>query len=302
MGNYLAAHGILSRAVLLPGHGTAPEDLRQVSYKDWIRTVDYGMQSLQTKVDKIFLIGFSTGAALSLYEALHDARVEGIILIAPAIKIIPPIPLLKSFQFLKRWRQSHPEWISRNAEIDYAKYRSFAFNPVYQVAALTDTLQEAQRQHSPSCPCFLILSREDETISSHSAMDFFVSHYHPQSRLLLYSTVEHLYSDKRIISRPTYYPDLHIQHFSHVSLPFSAQNFHYGQEGDFPLSSHTDVKNIAYGAYNPLEEKCSDALYQMHILRYKRRSLTYNPDFNFMAEQILSFIMEDKSKLPEKNN
>lgn len=285
----LASHGILSRAVLLPGHGTEPSDLLHVDFRQWVDTVAYGLESLLQEVDNVYLIGYSTGAALSLYHALKQNNIAGIILLAPAIKIKTPVDFVVAWHKMRKRNHFNKEWIYQEAEDDYAKYQSIAFNPVLQVSKLIDTVRGLQQNHSIECPMLMIISREDEIISSDRAINFFTSYKHPESKLLLYTSYKHAHMDLRILPRATHYPKLNIKHFSHIAIPFAPNNIHYGQQGDYPYASHLHP-NFVYGAYNRIEERAFEILYKYNLVKIRRRTLTYNPDFDFMSQEILKFI------------
>lgn len=289
LGAHLKTQGILSRAVLLPGHGTVPNHLLSVSYKDWIKTVEYGVASLRKKVDRVFLVGYSTGAALSVYQAMQDPSIAGIILLAPAIKIKAPVDIVVGWHKLLKSFRNNQQWIYKEDEIDYAKYLSIPFNPVHQVTSLTKEVARLPKS-SLNCPIFITMSREDETISSQTALDFFSSLPNKNSEVLLYSSTETRYLDKRIHVRTTSYPDLNIQHFSHIAIPFAPTNVHYGQYGDYAHASHVESKEYIFGAYNHIEENTCDVLHKLGLIKYRRRTLTYNPDFDFMAGKIAEFI------------
>lgn len=290
IGTQLQAKGILSRSVLLPGHGTTPNDLLQVRYNDWIETVRYGISTFKNEVDRLYLVGYSTGAALSIYHALQDLPIAGLILLAPAIKIKTPIDQMIEWTWFTKQFTKHHQWVCREEEIDYAKYLSIAYNAVKQVSKLTNLVNELRKQRPLPCKVMMVVSREDETVCSNSAIDFFTSTSHPASQLLLYTSQDHIYPDARILTRLTRHADLGIQHLSHVSIPFSPTNPHYGQQGDYLYASHTAAKETIYGAYNRVEEQLFDKLYQFRLLKQKRRQLTYNPDFDFMAEKIIEFM------------
>ncbi len=66
---------------------------------------------------------------------------------------------------------------------------------------------------------------------------------------MLYAAENLKHPDSRILMRNSYYPDLNIVNFSHVCIPFSPQNPHYGQQGDYYKASHLD-EHCYYGAYN----------------------------------------------------
>lgn len=290
IGNQLQNSGIFCRSILLPGHGTVPSDLISVRYQDWVATMRYGIESLAREVDKVILIGYSTGAALSVYQALQDPSIAGIVLLAPAIKIKAPIDFMLGWQSLVKWMNKNKTWVYREDELDYTKYLSLPFNPVNQLSMLTTEISHLHVNKKITCPIFMSVSREDETISSHTAIDFFADQRNPESKLLLYTSHEHVYPDPRIKTRLTKYPDLNIKHFSHVCMPFSPDNTHYGPNGDYVYASHTYDHDYYYGAYNNVEESILKVGYKLGLMKYKRRALTYNPDFNFMANEITSFI------------
>lgn len=289
LGVYLQGHGIMSKGILLPGHGTRPEDLCTINYQDWIQTVDYGVSALKQEVKKIFLIGYSTGATLALHHAANDKSINGTILLSPAIKLKPYIEFaLPAYHYSLAKHLSL--WITQEQEKDYAKYTSMPSHPIMELLELTQKL--AEKNHHQSHPMLMILSEEDETISSRDATSFFLRFNHPKSQLRLYSgkpkTNEK--KDLRIQSLLSYYPEERIKHFSHTALPFSCQNFHYGKTGDYLFASHNNKKHHLYGAFNHLEEKTSEIAYQIKLLPYMYKRLTYNPDFDAMAQQVVSFI------------
>lgn len=292
IGAQLQANGMLCRSVLLPGHGTCPKDLLTISYQDWIQTVKYGIESLRREVHQVILIGYSTGATLSIYHALQDADISGVVLLAPAIKIKAPVNVMVKWQKLFHHLRINKEWIYNDHEVDYVKYQSIAINPVIQIAKLTQTIDHLFLTHSLSCPVFMAVSNEDETISSYHAVKLFSRLSHPNSELLLYTVNERTQSDPRIMLRKTSYPELNIRHFSHVSLPYSPTNLHYGPQGDYIHASHVNSRDFIYGAYNAIEEKYYRLLHRLGLIKYPRRELTYNPDFDFMTKRIVQFILE----------
>ena len=289
LASHLQSQGILSRAILLPGHGTKPSDLLKVSYHDWLQAVRYGIETLKQDVDHIYLIGYSTGAALSLYHALQDSRIAGTVLLSPAIKVRTPVDLFAScIHFLNRFGKDR-DWVYNLKEVDYVKYKSIPFNGVKQVTRLTESVREMRNKHSLHSPMYMVLSREDETISSHDAIDFFTTQHHPDSRMLLYTSLDHIYPDSRIITRKAVYPDINVAHMSHPALSFSPNNPHYGQEGEYAHASRRD-RNYIYGAYNRIEMNIFDLLAKCKLAKAPRRVLTYNPDFENMAKSIGEFI------------
>lgn len=292
VGVSLQQNGMLVRSILLPGHGTHPSDLLDVSYEDWIEAVRYGIATLRQEVEHVFLVGYSTGAALAVHEALLDHDIAGLILLAPAFKIKAPVDLMVNWKRLTKFFTTHKKWVCETEEIDYAKYQSIPFNAVIQVSKLTGLIEKLATDHALPCPMFMSISHEDETVSCKDAIDFFKSQSHPNSQLLLYSANKKKFNDPRIHIRLTENSDMNIKNFSHLSVLTAPSNPHYGVNGDYVYAS-SNQEDVLYGAYNSVELDAYRLLYDLGITKFKRLELTYNPDFDFMAKQISLFINKE---------
>ena len=292
IGAHLRDQGILTRAVLLPGHGTRASDLLHVTYHDWLQAVRYGIEALKKEVESVYLIGYSTGAALSIYHALQDTQIDGIILLSPAIKIRIPVDLIAGWHYLNNSLGKNKNWVYRSNETDYTKYKSITYNSVRQVSKLTDAVREMGVDNPLKTPVYMILSREDETISSHDAIDFFTTQHHPESKMRLYTTSDYKYPDPRIETHKSIYPTLNIAHLSHPCLTFSAENPHYGQQGDYQFAS-LKQHNHVYGAYNRIEINAFKLMAKSKLVKAPRHVLTYNPDFANMTKSISNFIQRN---------
>lgn len=290
IGNELQAKGFLCRSILLPGHGTTPADLLNITYHDWIRTVSYGVESLKQEVDEIHLIGYSTGATLSIFHALQDPDIASVVLLSPAIRIKVPVNLVVGWRHLTRMLQGSVPWVYLEKEQDYTKYFSIPFNAVTQVSRLTDVIQDLRSHHELQQPMLMIMSREDETVSSHQAIHYFTSVHNDRNKFLLYSSIDHIYPDKRIICRHAQFQEKNIKHLSHSSIPFAPSNLHYGENGDFLKNKYEHQDRCIYGAYNRLEVKFFRFLSSTGIIQHPREELTYNPDFTYMTNNISEFI------------
>ena len=82
----LSKRGYLVRTVLLPGHGTRPEDVMYVTADDWRQVVRQQADAMRRDVDTLYLGGFSTGANLALEYAYDHADVAGLVLFSPGFK------------------------------------------------------------------------------------------------------------------------------------------------------------------------------------------------------------------------
>ena len=98
MAGLLYEQGLSVLTMRLPGHGTAPSGLLRSDHLDWMAAVRLGMRHLAGERDEgqpLFIIGYSTGAALALEYATARLLGEdlppahGLILLSPAIGVSP---------------------------------------------------------------------------------------------------------------------------------------------------------------------------------------------------------------------
>ena len=151
IGEDLRGRGYYVLALRVPGHGTVPAGLTDVTWEDWLAAVRLGMRHLRTTVgnDKpLVLVGYSNGGALVLkysFDALEgsgDPQAERIVLLSPMIGVAPFAWLTRVISMLgplpafekARWLDVYPEY-------NPFKYNSFAANAGLQTWRLTRALQ-----------------------------------------------------------------------------------------------------------------------------------------------------------------
>jgi carboxylesterase len=87
MAKYLSEKGFTVGGPLLPGHGKTVKDMNQVAWQDWVAAVDELYAELSTKCKKVFVIGESMGALLSMVMTMRHPDIAGAMLFAPAMKV-----------------------------------------------------------------------------------------------------------------------------------------------------------------------------------------------------------------------
>jgi carboxylesterase len=66
LGDALSARGFHVHAPLLPGHGSTPEALRFVTWRDWLSAADDALEKLFARFEEVSLAGLSMGALLGI--------------------------------------------------------------------------------------------------------------------------------------------------------------------------------------------------------------------------------------------
>jgi carboxylesterase len=83
---FLNGHGFTVKVPLLPGHGTSIADLDDVSWQQWPEEIESHLDYLIGHCERVFLCGFSMGAAASLNVASRfQSQITGLILVNPMI-------------------------------------------------------------------------------------------------------------------------------------------------------------------------------------------------------------------------
>ncbi len=140
----LNQNDVIVYGLRLPGHGTLPSSLDDVTWQDWLAAVQVADNHIQQQHAGLpyYFVGYSTGAALGVKIAL-DAINQGrntpdqLFLLSPALGVSP----LARFANLQRIL-SHLElfqkarWLDIQPEYDPYKYNSFPKNAGRQISLL----------------------------------------------------------------------------------------------------------------------------------------------------------------------
>lgn len=98
--------------VRLKGHGTSPWDLRERAWRDWLDSLRRGYEVLSGYCDEICVVGFSTGAALSLVHAADaPTGLVGVVACSTPIRFrnrnMRYVPFVHGANQLIEWVSSH---------------------------------------------------------------------------------------------------------------------------------------------------------------------------------------------------
>ncbi len=163
LGVFLADRGMTALGIRLPGHGTRPEDLRQVTWRDWAEAVAMGAETLRERCERVFLCGLSLGGVLALYEAARRPP-DGLIVMASPYRIrdirLHFLWLLK--RLIPNVGKPSPELRDPEAR---AEQVSYSWYPLTAVEELLHVLRAAAAcLPQVRCPALLIYSRSDRTV------------------------------------------------------------------------------------------------------------------------------------------
>ena len=82
----LEKYGYAFHAIVLPGHGTTPKDLKHVTKSDWLEKAFSAYEKLKQEHGEVSIVGFSMGGAIGLSIAA-EKEVSKLVLISPYFKV-----------------------------------------------------------------------------------------------------------------------------------------------------------------------------------------------------------------------
>ncbi|MBI3479197.1 MAG: alpha/beta fold hydrolase [Nitrosomonadales bacterium] len=295
LAEFFRENGFRVMAILLPGHGTQPGDLLDVRWQEWAKTVAYGAYQLALEVDELYLAGYSTGAALSIYHSQRDKQVRGLFLFSPAIEITRWAALANGHK-LYSWLIPSAKWVDILPDRDIYKYESFAKNAAAQLYALTRIVHRQLRRRALDIPVYIAASADDTTVKTSAALEFIAHARHPGSKLVLYTTEpEKFRSDipaEKLELVNSVFPEQKILSSAHTAIVMSPEDRHYGVHGDYANCVHYypgDMEKYKACLHHP-EHAWQGELIEKNLQRGVLRRLMYNPDFAGLKMSMRQFI------------
>ena len=162
----LAEAGFAVEMPRLPGHGTAPEDLAETGWDDWLGEAERALRALQVRTPdgKVVVAGLSMGGALTLALAEAHPELAGIVLInAP---VAAPPELAESIEAMLAGGVDVIESIGgdiADPEANEESYNTTPLRPLLTMlqagAAVRDALPQINQ------PALIITSRQDHVVT-----------------------------------------------------------------------------------------------------------------------------------------
>lgn len=291
---YLARHlqqrCFLVQVLLLPGHGTRPGDLLEVTWREWARAFSFGVNTLRPRVDELYLGGFSTGAALAIQHAMQHEEISGLLLFSPAVAVTPLARLSCAMASLSGIIPPLA-WVGgTQPDEDTFKYESFAANAGCQIFRLTREIKDVRGGEPLGIPVFVAASADDSTVRVDATLEMFSAATSPDKRMLLF-TRGHADVPQGVRSIDSRVPEKDIASSAHTAMMMPASDPHYGENGDYALCSiYYRKKPEAYDRCKARDEdilgETVDDLLEQGVVR----RLTYNPHYELMMEELDAFL------------
>lgn len=153
--------GYTVMAPLLPGHGTHPEDLNEVSWQEWAWEAEQAYHLLATHCERLFVGGESTGGVLALHLAMKYTDIAGLLCYAPAIQLaLPMLELMRLYVAASLMEAIPKENVGGNPY-----WQGYKVNPLRAVVELVRLGREVRRNLAQiRQPLLVMQGRHDATV------------------------------------------------------------------------------------------------------------------------------------------
>jgi carboxylesterase len=190
LGDHLHQEGYTVLGVLLPGHGTKPEDLNETEWQDWYAAAEKGFKRLEECCTEVMVAGLSMGGVLAIKVAAELPVSKAAILAAPIYvqdKRVPFLPLLRHFiKYLKKRQRCY-----FSADKYNLAYNVMPVKPLGSLFALVRLCKERLLKKI-TVPCIVLQSKIEHTVNPESAQYIYDNISSEEKKLVWYKNSGHI--------------------------------------------------------------------------------------------------------------
>ncbi len=160
----LAAKGLTVEAPLLPGHGTAVEDLVPLGWPDWSAAAEDAYVRLRDRCPKVAVVGHSMGGTLACWLAERHPEIRGIAVVNPLVQPFDDDLRSGARELLEAgttiWKGEGPD--TADPAVTFPTYEG---SPLAAFLSLNEGAEEvATALGRIACPVLVITSTQDHVV------------------------------------------------------------------------------------------------------------------------------------------
>lgn len=148
---------------LLPGHGTAVEDMVTTTWADWTAAAEAAYADLSSRTDAVVVAGLSMGGTLTAWLAARHPEIAGIVCVNPAIS--PQPELAAALLPLVEAGETMIEGIGNDIAKEGVEELAYRMTPLAPLLSMGSAIEELQaRLADISCPVLVMTSPQDHVV------------------------------------------------------------------------------------------------------------------------------------------
>lgn len=170
----LQKHKLVTRNMLLPGHGSHVREMLPLGWPEWAEAVRAEFRELKKTCDRVFVVGHSLGGALALHTAAHE-EVAGVVSMCSPLYLQAWLgPAIRAAKYLvplvPTWREDVRD---REARQRYAR-DVYRWTPMRPVESLINYLP-ILREELPliTAPALIMISARDHVVPARDGREIY---------------------------------------------------------------------------------------------------------------------------------
>ncbi|MBF0198330.1 MAG: alpha/beta hydrolase, partial [Planctomycetes bacterium] len=157
------------------GHGTAPQNLKDVSHEDWIKSYERGIAIISNHCKHTYAAGFSAGGLLALYTAsFRNQNLQGIISINTPLKLrdlknklVPAAAVWNAFLEKIHIDKGKIDFVSNQSENPHINYNQNYIHGIHELQKMIDAC--LAQLSEITLPTLILQSKKDPVVHPDSA-------------------------------------------------------------------------------------------------------------------------------------
>jgi carboxylesterase len=148
---------------LLPGHGTAVEDMLPTRWEDWSSAAESAYVDLAARCEAVVVVGLSMGGSLTAWLGEHHPEIAGLVLVNPLI--VPPAELAEGVKALIEAGEETIPGIGSDIALEGSVESAYDLLPLQAALSLFDGVTQVEAQlESVVSPVLLFNSTQDHVV------------------------------------------------------------------------------------------------------------------------------------------
>jgi carboxylesterase len=167
----LADAGFTVVMPLLPGHGTAVEDMVPTRWKDWSHAAEQAYTELAARSDAVVVAGLSMGGSLSIWLAEHHPEIAAIAVVNPLV-VPPEKDALDFIEAMVAGGDEVAPGIGSDIALAGAVESAYPGSPLRAALSLFEGVSEVEaRLEAVTCPVLVFTSLQDHVVDPKSSAE-----------------------------------------------------------------------------------------------------------------------------------
>jgi len=170
----LRRSNLVTKNLLLPGHGTHVREMLPLGWPEWAQAVRAEFREMKRTCGRVFVVGHSLGGALALHTAAHEDVAGVVSMCAPLYLQAWMKPLIRATKYLMplvpTWREDVRD---RAARRNYTR-EVYRWTPIRPVESLINYLP-ILREELPriTAPALIMVSSRDHVVPARDGKEIY---------------------------------------------------------------------------------------------------------------------------------